>query len=376
MRIPPFRIERYFAPHEFTAPYLLSASDCEAISVSELLDLVPGAADEFGRQRLGYTETAGTGSLRAAIAGLYESIGADDVLVHSGASEAIFTFMNGLLHPGDQVIVHYPCYQSLFQIAETIGCEVVRWTVRPEDGWRLDPGFLESAITDRTRAVVMNTPHNPTGYLADRETQEAIVRIVRARNIVLLADEVYRGLEYDPGDRLPAACDLYDNAVSIGVMSKTYGLAGLRIGWMATHNREILRSALTLKDYTSLCNSAPGEYLAEVALRAGERLLERNRGIVLSNLPLLRGFFARHAERLRWVEPRAGTIGYPTLLSGGVDPFCAEVLDAVGVLLLPGTVYEDASRQIRFGFGRRNLPEALERLDRHLRQAESGGSAS
>lgn len=368
MRPEPFRIERYFAPREFTAPYMLSGSDCESLTIGELLELVPGAGERLHAHWLGYTETRGSASLRRCIADLYETLGPDDVLVHTGAGETIFTFMNAALAPGDHVIVHYPCYQSLFQLAETIGCEVTRWVARPEDGWALDLDFLADNIRPTTRAVVINTPHNPTGYLMSRDDQAAMIELVSRHGILLFSDEVYRGLEHDAADRLPAACDLYENGVSVGVLSKTYGLPGLRIGWLATRNAEILQAAEEVKDYTSLCNSAPSEILAEVAFSVLDRIVARNLQIVRTNLPLLRAFFAEHGETFSWVDPRASAIAFPGLRAGEVERFCDRVLDGCGVLLLPGTVYDPESSHFRIGFGRRNMPEALSRLDDYLRK--------
>ncbi len=165
MRLPPFRIERYFDRHEFTAPALLCASDCEAMRVGDVLALEPGAAEAFQATWLGYTESPGAPPLRAAIAATYQSIEPDQVLVHAGAEEAIFTFANGVLEPGDHVVVQVPCYQSLGELPGAAGCEVTPWQCREADGWAPDLEALRRAIRPRTRAVMINAPHNPTGYL-------------------------------------------------------------------------------------------------------------------------------------------------------------------------------------------------------------------
>jgi aspartate/methionine/tyrosine aminotransferase len=363
MRLEPFRIEHYFDRYEFTTPFMLSGSDCESLSVRELAEM-GGATERLLDCWLGYTETPGGPDLRRAIASLYRSIDADDVLVHCGAGEAIFTFMNAALERGDHVVVHYPCYQSLFEVAAAIGCEVTRWTVREEDGWELD---LERHLRPDTKAVVVNCPHNPTGYLMSKEKLLALDALSRRHGFLVFSDEVYRLLEHDEADRLPAFCDVNETAVSLGVMSKSFGLAGLRIGWIATRNRELRARIASIKHYTTLCSSAPSEVLAAVALDAREAILRRNRAIVLANLALLDAFLARHAERLSWRRPRAGAIGFPTLRSGeDLDRFCRDAIAGVGVLLLPGTVYDAGSRAFRIGFGRRNFAEGLERLDGFL----------
>ena len=188
MRIPEFKLERFFAEHEFTAPYLLCASDCEAMSIDDLLALEPGARRGLDALWLGYTESPGHPALRAAIAGLHDTIGVDDVLVHSGAEEAIFTFMNGLLSPGDHVIVHTPCYQSLMEIPAAIGCAVSPWRSREDFSWGLSLDELERLIEPATRVVVVNLPHNPTGYLAPRALFDRLIATCRARGLTLFSD--------------------------------------------------------------------------------------------------------------------------------------------------------------------------------------------
>jgi len=369
VKISPFKLERFFAKYEFKAPYLLCSSDCESFTVQELLALEPEAATAFQNCWLGYTESQGQPELRAEIARLYEQITLEQVLVHTGAQEAIFIFMNALLNPGDHVIVHYPCYQSLIEVARAIGCDVTAWPVSEETGWELDLGFLEQHIRPNTRAVVINTPHNPTGYLMSRQKLAQLIEIVSGHELLLFSDEVYRGLEYDPADRLPAACDLYEKAVSLGVMSKAYGLAGLRIGWVATQNLEIYQAMAGFKDYTTICNSAPSEFLAALALRHEAEIVQRNLNIIRHNLALLNPFFQRYEALFNWLPPRAGSIAFPSLkIDPAVDDFCLDLVEKQGVLLLPGSAYDFGQRHFRLGFGRRNLPEALERWDGYLQE--------
>ena len=303
MNLSPFKLERYFAQYEFNVEYLLCSSDCQSFSIQELLALEPGASQRFQEHWLGYTESQGSPSLRHEIARVYEAIAPHQVLVHSGAEEAIFLFMHAVLHAGDHVIVHSPCYQSLGEVAHSIGCEVTHWLATERDGWALNLDELQHRIRPHTRAIVVNTPHNPTGFLMSHTDFAALNRLAQARGIFLLSDEVYRESEYRAEDRLPAACDVNDTAVSLGVMSKTYGLPGLRIGWIATRNADVLSRMAALKDYTTICNSAPSEFLAELALRHRHVLVERNITIIRHNLDLLDGFFARHIDEFVWQRP-------------------------------------------------------------------------
>ena len=366
MQLPAFKLERYFAQYEFNVKYVLCASDCESFSIQDLLAFEPDAADNFHQHWLGYTESQGSPSLQREICNLYDTIEPKQVLVHTGAEEAIFLFMHAILGAADHIIVHWPCYQSLFEVARSIGCQVTLWKAREENGWSLDLDELQQHIRPNTKAVIINTPHNPTGYLMPSDEFQEIARICRDKGIILFSDEVYRESEYHREDRLPAACDLGAHTVSLGVMSKTYGLAGLRIGWIATQNADVYDRMAALKDYTTICNSAPSEFLAELALRHREKLVARNMGIITSNLALLDQFLARYPDRFAWQRPQAGSIGFPRLIGEDINEFCKGLVEKAGVLLLPGTLYEDQGNHFRIGFGRKNFPDALTHFEDYL----------
>jgi aspartate/methionine/tyrosine aminotransferase len=368
VKLSPFRIERFYARYEFTTRYMLSSSDCESWTISDLLELEPDADDRLRNQWCGYTESLGAPELREAIAALYATAESEDVIVATCAEEGIFLLYHALLGPGDHAIVESPCYESALQVARSTGAEVSAWERRYDDGWAHDVEELERLIAPNTRVLYINQPHNPTGTLMRHPTFERVLELSRAHDLVLFCDEVYRELEHDPADRLPAACDLYERAVSLGSISKTYGLPGLRIGWLASRD-PALRSRITqLKDYTTICSSAPSELLVALALRHRGILADRNLGLVKRNLPLLEDFMGRHADMFDWVPPAAGPIGFPRVQAPGddVDELCRRLAEG-GVLLLPGTVY-DQPGHIRVGFGRANLPEALEVLEVQLKE--------
>ncbi len=366
MKLKPFRLERYFARYEFTAPYLLCCSDCESLSVGDLLRLEQNAQEELSSLWLGYTAALGGPELRTEIALLYQNISAGEVLVHSGAEEAIFNFMNVVLEAGDHIIIHTPYYQSLAEVALSIGAEVTEWKGNPDQAWELDLQFIADNVTDRTKVVVVNFPHNPTGYLPDAEFLHELSNLSDQLGFLVFSDEVYRGLEYDPAEHLPSFAEINERAVSLGVMSKTYGLAGLRIGWVATRNKELLGKLAAFKDYTTICNSAPSEYLATLALRHRHTIVDRNMEIIRRNLGLLAPFFSRHQDFFVWQEPKAGPIAFPRYLGKSVDQFCDALVRHAGVLLLPGTLYGDEYDRFRIGFGRGNLAECLTRLEQFL----------
>jgi aspartate/methionine/tyrosine aminotransferase len=366
MNLPPFKLERYFAKYEFHTEYLLCSSDSESMSIADLLAMETGAAETFQRVWLGYTESQGSPALRAGICKLYETIQPEEILVHSGAEEAIFLFMFSAFKEYDHVIVHSPAYQSLVEVARAAGCDVSPWPAREENGWAPDLDELRHLMRTNTKAIIINTPHNPTGYLMSREDYAAVHTFAQEKKLLLFSDEVYRESEYDPATRLPAACDLGDHAISLGVTSKTYGLAGLRIGWIATKNKKIYEKMASLKDYTTICNSAASEFLAEVALRNRHKLVERNVDIIKDNLTVMDNFFARHADLFSWVRPRAGSMAFPRLLKGNVEEFCDRLVRDAGVLLLPSSVYGDSRNHFRLGLGRKNLRQAVEKLEEFL----------
>ncbi len=366
MKLEPFQLERYFARHEFSASYLLSCSDCESMTIDDLLKTAPNAKDRFFSQWLGYTESCGSPELRQAIAGLYDQVTADHILVHAGAEEAIFNFMNTVLVPGDEVVVHSPRYQSLGEVAGSIGARVINWEADAEKGWALDVDFLKDHLNLRTRAVVVNFPHNPTGFLPDSAFMTALSDLSLQHGFIVFSDEVYRGLEYDRSHRLPAFADINEQAVSLGVMSKTYGLAGLRIGWVATRNHTLYEKMAAFKDYTTICNSAPSEFLATLALDHHQTIADQNISIIYANLKLLQTFFERHADLFRWQAPKAGPIAFPQYLGGNVKNFCRDLVEQAGVLLAPGAFFGHTGECFRIGFGRRNLPECLERFEDYI----------
>ncbi len=366
MNLKTFRIEKYYAKHEFSAKYMLSSSDAESRTIAELLAFETGAKEHFETMHLGYTESAGAPDLRQTISTIYSQISSDDVLVMSSAEEGIFVFYNTLLGAGDHAIIESPCYESGLELARGTGAAVSLWQRHFEDGWAHDLDALKALIRPNTKVMYLNSPSNPTGINMNRKVMQAVMDLAKEHKIIVLCDEVYRELEHDPATILPAACDLYENAVSLGSMSKSYGLPGLRLGWLVTRNPSLLEKFLHFKWYTTICSSAPSEFLSNLALRYRHILLERNRAIVQTNLPLLEAFLQRQAAFFEWVKPDASPIGFPKVHQGiNVDQFCEEIVTKTSVLLLPGSVY-DQPQHLRIGYGRANMPEALTILETYL----------
>ena len=364
MRHEEFRLERYMARYEFSARHLVASSDCESYPMAEV---VSWADDEcrglWEALRLGYTESPGLPQLRAEIAGLYRGFSADDVL-EVVPEEGVLIAMTVLLESGDHVIATHPGYQTLYGIAEGLGCEVTYWEPDEEQGWRFDPAFVRRELRPRTRLIVANFPHNPTGHLPTTAEYRELFDLAAEAGAYVFSDEMYQGLEQDPATRLPSAAELYDKAVALSGMSKTYSLPGLRVGWLATRDRELLARLAAYKDYTTICASAPGEILALIGLRERERIVARNLRTIADNLDKLQALVTRRPGLLSLSRPRAGSVCFARLgAAEGALVFCRRLVEEAGVLLLPSTVFDYGDAHVRFGLGRVAFGEGLEAFE-------------
>ncbi len=359
-----FALETYFSKWEFQAKHHMTASDAQTVNIDELLELAGKSADDFLGLPLCYTETWGAPSLRDAIAKTYESLNARNIICFAGAEEGVYVAMRVLLDKPDHAIVVVPNYQA----AETIPldiCEVSGVPLDPENQWRLDLDEVKRAIKPNTKLISICFPNNPTGAIIEHADYRALIEICRENDLYLFSDEVYRLLELDDSKRIDAAADVYEKAFSLNVMSKAYGLPGLRIGWIASQSTEMLAKFEKYKHYLSICNSAPSEYLAEVALSVGEQLIEKNRRLMQANAAKLDSFFTEYSELFEWQRPDGGCIAFPRFTGrGGVESFCKNLVETAGVLLLPASIYHSElmatpADRFRIGFGRNNMDEGL-----------------
>jgi aspartate/methionine/tyrosine aminotransferase len=362
--LPDFRLEVYLGKWEFAARHHLTASDAQTLSIAEVLG--EEGLEELARLPLGYTPTWGSDALRAAIAATHERVEPDDVLVFAGAEEAMFWALLELVGPGDHAVVTVPNYQSMESLPAATGADVSGLVLRPEDGWALDLDALAALLRPNTKLVAVNFPNNPTGALPDPDTWERLIALCDERGIRLFSDEVYRGLEPAGTDPLPQAADRSGTALSLGVMSKAYGLPGLRIGWLACRDRALLARLETRKHYTTICSAGPSELIATHALGKREQITARNRAIIDTNLPQFDAFFARHADLFAWERPQAGCVCFPRYLgSDGVEAFCHDLVEQAGVVLLPSSIYASDVGDVppdrfRIGVGRADPEPALE----------------
>lgn len=370
--LPDFRLETYLSKWEFSARYHMTASDMETLTLNELLEMAePADRDSFHNMPLCYIETFGTPPLRAAIASTYETLQPADVLCFAGAEEGIFAAMHAILDKDDHALIVTPNYQS----AETLPMMICRTEGIPLDesnAWALDVDIVKRMITPKTKLIYVNFPHNPTGKVMDRGQFNALIALCRQHGIYLLSDEVYRGLERDPGIQLPQAADAYERGLSLNVMSKAYGLPGLRIGWIACREGELLSRMERIKHYLSICNAGPSEHLAIIALKARERILRRNHDLIAENLRAMNTFFDEFSDLFDWSVPDGGCIAFPRYKGkDGVEAFCRKLAEEDGIVLLPASIYESAlsrtpADRFRIGFGRRHTIEGLSAMRAHL----------
>lgn len=357
-----FGLEVFFSRWEFNARYHMTASDVESLRVS---DVIAMASDEdrkcFENLWLGYTETWGAPALRAEIARTFDHMVPENILCLAGAGEGLYAVAKVLLGPGDHAVVPTPNYQSAETVPLSV-CEVTGVPLRCDPavkgGWRLDLDDVRAVIRPNTKLVSLNVPHNPTGMLLPRTELDALIALCRERGIYILSDEVYRGIELDPADRLPQIADVYERGVSLNVMSKAYGLPGLRIGWIASQDGALMQKVERYKHYLSIANSGPSEILALIVLKARDQILRRNHNLLLDNVRLLEGLWGDYPGLVHWQRPLGGCVAFPRYIGpGSGEAFCRAMIEESGVLLLPSSIYVSDLTDIppdhfRIGFGR------------------------
>lgn len=344
--LPDFRLETYFSKWEFSARYHMTASDAQSMSIKDLLAMADSDdLEAFETLSLGYTQTFGAPELLEVIASTYERQTTADLLCFAGAEEGLYVAMHAILDKGDHAIVITPNYQSAETVPLNI-CEVTGVALDPQRNWTLDIDAVAAAIRPNTKLISINFPHNPTGKILERERFDALVTLCRQHGIYLFSDEAYRLLGVGC-EQLPAVADVYERGVSLAVMSKPYGLPGLRIGWIACQDRDLLSRMERMKHYLSICNAGPSEVLSRIALKAREQILARIHSLMSHNLGLLDDFFKEFEERFEWHRPDGGCIAYPRYLGAeGVERFTAELVERTGVLLLPSSIYKSERKSV------------------------------
>jgi aspartate/methionine/tyrosine aminotransferase len=355
VKIEPFALERWMTAHELSASYDIAESGILPLSTNDLLAFEEpeerqAILEGLLETPLGYSEASGSLELRTTLANTYRDRGPEKVLVTTGAIEANFLLFNVLLDPGDHVVAVNPAYKQLNSIPRAVGAEVALWRIRSES-YRYDLDELERLMTPRTRLIVVNTPHNPTGAMLSEEELGRVYGLVESVGAWLLCDEAYRWIEVPGGDPFaPPAVDYGPSAISVGTISKPFGLPGLRIGWM-TAPAEIVIECWSMRDYTSLSPGKLSDALAILAFKHRDRIVERNRKIISQNLEATNRFVEERSEFLSWTPPRGGLLA---LLRYELDVpslvLANRLSEERGVMLAPGSAF-GFENHLRIGIG-------------------------
>jgi len=371
-RIENFKLEREFARYEFSTRYMASSSDAETMSVGALVALAGKKLEDFSDIPLGYTDSHGSLELRKEIAKKYKGFDPSMILVHVGAEEAIFNFFQAVLKAGDHIVVHTPCYQSFLSVPQSLGIEISEWRETWENQFKVSVKDLEKLIRPNTKAVFINFPHNPTGSVLQKEEQVSLISLLRAKDIFLFSDEVYEGIEFESHSKVPPICEIYENALSLGVLSKAYGLAGLRLGWIATQRKDIYQAMAAQKDYTTICHSPLVEALALVALQNEKQIVARNLQITQNNVKVALSFLQKWNGYFEWVPPLGSTMMFPRAKDlAFFEKFWNLSLDNYGVFIVRGTNFGMPANYFRFGMGRKDFSQVIELLDNCMKELNS-----
>ena len=373
MKIAPFETEHFFARYEFNTPYQLCNSDCESISIQELLELSGDSLEGLGRQRLVYAESQGQTELRAAIAATYRSVLPDQVVVLGTPVEGIYLAARSFLEPGDEVVVLTPAYDALVNLFEhVVGAEQVkRWAFRAADSrWSLELDDLRALLTPATRLLVVNFPHNPTGYLPSPEWQRELTELAEEHGLRLFCDEMYFGLLHAGTLPIPSMADISERAVVLSGLSKTHGLPGLRCGWLVMADEADRHEVMNWKFYTSICPPVATEYLARAALRAADLLTQRNLARIARNMQTAEAFFARWPGLFEWRRPMAGSTALVGFDVPSVSRLSRQLAAEEGLLIQSAAMLGSDDHHMRIGLGRDGFDTALNRFERWLERSQ------
>lgn len=355
---PENRLATYQQRYKPLARHLLSTATPEALSLHELLDLASTEELENWEQlMLGYASSQGEERLRELIAAQYPGLDRTNIVCFAGAQEAIFACTQALVGSADHVSAITPMFEPLVLTAQGIGAWInfCPMDYDPDTGWSLDLDKWLEHLNEDTRLAVINFPHNPTGHLLTSSEQLAVIEKARESDTWLFSDEVYRGLEYDPKHRLTPVASLYENGISLGVVSKCFGLGGVRVGWIATQDQALIRRLTDIKEFLSICNGMTDELLAAIAMRNAETLYQRCVGIVQDNISQI----SHHKDELafEWIAPKSGCLAFPRLKEfKDARDYSQALLQKTGALALPGDCFLHGKEHIRLGLGIKNLP--------------------
>ena len=370
MKIKPFAVEEWMNAWEVGAKYNIAETCVDSISMNELFELTGEDKTEFLNRlcarRLSYGDIEGLPEFRKGVCGLYKTLNIENIVPTHGASGANHHVFYSLISPGDRVVSIMPTYQQLYSIPESYGADVQILHLSKENNYLPDLEKLRRLVTPKTKMICINNPNNPTGALMSEQMLREIVEIARSVDAWILCDEVYRHLSQEDG-WCPSIVDLYEKGISVSSMSKVFSLAGLRLGWIATHDMNVVKSCLSHRDYNLVSCGVFDEMLAAVALKHRDKLLERSRKIVRENLQILDDWVSSEPH-VSYVKPKAGTTA---LVYYDLDipsyEFCEEMYKKTGAFVTPGDCFEvPHSMRIGYAYGKQNLLDGLKAISEYI----------
>lgn len=373
--LPPFKLEEYLDKREFTAQYMLCGSDVQTRSIKDILDFEENALEQYMSLELHYPVPQGNIALREEISQIYSMCNKEQILCFAGAEEGIYASMRALLEKNDHVITLVPCYESLKLLPEQF-CKVTTIPVELDnDGdWSVDLGKIKSACQPNTKMIVVNFPHNPTGFIPSIQFQEELISIARHSNAYIFCDEVNRFLEHKPEFRLPNIADVYEKGISLNVMSKSWGLSGLRVGWIACQDLSVIKKLRDYKHYLSICNSAPSEFLSLLALKHKDKIFKENVNLLQGNKKILKEYLLFRSDIFQWIEPKGTCVCYPKYHGSiPIDVLADQLFERYGLVILPHHVMSDPNIHFRISYGRENFLEAFALFKNHIEKVMPRG---
>lgn len=370
MKIKPFAVEEWMNAWEVGAKYNIAETCVDSISMNELFELTGEDKTEFLNRlcarRLSYGDIEGLPEFRKGVCGLYKTLTIENIVPTHGASGANHHVFYSLISPGDRVVSIMPTYQQLYSIPESYGADVQILHLSKENNYLPDLEKLRRLVTPKTKMICINNPNNPTGALMSEQLLREIVEIARSADAWILCDEVYRHLSQED-DWCPSIVDLYEKGISVSSMSKVFSLAGLRLGWIATHDMSVVKSCLSHRDYNLVSCGVFDEMLAAAALKHSDKLLERSRKIVRENLQILDNWVSSEPH-VSYVKPKAGTTA---LVYYDLDipsyEFCEEMYKKTGAFVTPGDCFEvPHSMRIGYAYGKQDLIDGLKAISEYI----------
>ena len=370
MKIKPFAVEGWMNAWEVGAKYNIAETCVDSISMNELFELTGEDKTEFLNRlcarRLSYGDIEGLPEFRKGVCGLYKTLNIENIVPTHGASGANHHVFYSLISPGDRVVSIMPTYQQLYSIPESYGADVQILHLSKENNYLPDLEKLRRLVTPETKMICINNPNNPTGALMSEQMLREIVEIARSADAWILCDEVYRHLSQEDG-WCPSIVDLYEKGISVSSMSKVFSLAGLRLGWIATHDMSVVKSCLSHRDYNLVSCGVFDEMLAAAALKHRDKLLERSRKIVRENLQILDDWVGSEPH-VSYVKPKAGTTAlvYYDLDISSYE-FCEEMYKKTGAFVTPGDCFEvPHSMRIGYAYGKQDLIDGLKAISEYI----------